>query len=81
MMPAGARQPIAGKGERQDPGPGSRWGVRALVGVTRAVSVLPLQVTQALARLNRKGVRLYDKMPLPAYAESPETIAAPGDSA
>ncbi|WP_123023497.1 FAD-dependent monooxygenase [Mycolicibacterium stellerae] len=47
--------------------PGSRWGVRALVGVARAVSVLPLGVTQALARLNRKGVRLYDTMPLPDY--------------
>ena len=61
--------------------PGSRWGVRALVGGARAVSVLPLGVTQALARLNRKGVRLYDSMPLPEYAESPETSAAPGDSA
>ena len=47
--------------------PGSRWGVRALVGTARAVSVLPLGVTQALARLNRKGVRLYDSMPLPDY--------------
>ena len=47
--------------------PGSRWGVRALVGMARAVSVLPLGVTQALARLNRRGVRLYDTMPLPDY--------------
>jgi hypothetical protein len=47
--------------------PGSRWGVRALVGTARAVSVLPLGVTQALARLNRKGIRLYDSMPLPDY--------------
>ena len=47
--------------------PGSRWGVRALVGTARVVSVLPLGVTQALARLNRKGVRLYDSMPLPDY--------------
>jgi 2-polyprenyl-6-methoxyphenol hydroxylase-like FAD-dependent oxidoreductase len=47
--------------------PGSRWGVRALVGTARVVSVLPLAVTQALARLNRKGVRLYDSMPLPDY--------------
>ena len=47
--------------------PGSRWGVRALIGVARAVSVLPLGVTQALARLNRKGIRLYDSMPLPEY--------------
>jgi 2-polyprenyl-6-methoxyphenol hydroxylase-like FAD-dependent oxidoreductase len=47
--------------------PGSRWGVRALVGMARIVSVLPLAVTQAAARLNRKGVRLYDSMPLPDY--------------
>jgi 2-polyprenyl-6-methoxyphenol hydroxylase-like FAD-dependent oxidoreductase len=47
--------------------PGSRWGVRALIGVARAVSVLPLGVTQALAKLNRNGIRLYDSMPLPDY--------------
>jgi hypothetical protein len=27
----------------------------------------PLGVTQSLARLNRKGIRLYDTMPLPDY--------------
>ena len=47
--------------------PGSRWGVMALVGAARVVSVLPLRVTQALARLNSKGIRLYDSMPLPDY--------------
>ncbi|MDQ1487072.1 MAG: hypothetical protein QOJ62_2765 [Actinomycetota bacterium] len=47
--------------------PGSRWGVRALVGVGRAVSVLPLGVTQALARLNSRGLRLYDTMPVPDW--------------
>lgn len=47
--------------------PGSRWGLRALVGVARVVSVLPLGVTQALTRLNSKGIRLYDSMPLPDY--------------
>ena len=46
--------------------PGSRLGVNTLVAAGRAISVLPLPVTQALARLNRKGVRLYDTMPLPA---------------
>jgi 2-polyprenyl-6-methoxyphenol hydroxylase-like FAD-dependent oxidoreductase len=61
--------------------PGSRWGVRALVGLGRAISVLPLGVTQAVARLNGRGVRLYDTMPLPKYGESPEAVAAPGDSA
>jgi 2-polyprenyl-6-methoxyphenol hydroxylase-like FAD-dependent oxidoreductase len=47
--------------------PGSRWGVRALIGGARAVSVLPQGLTRALARLNRKGIRLYDSMPLPDY--------------
>lgn len=54
--------------------PGSRWGVKALVGVGRAVSVLPLGLTQVLARLNSKGLRLYDTMPLPDY--SPSTTGA-----
>jgi 2-polyprenyl-6-methoxyphenol hydroxylase-like FAD-dependent oxidoreductase len=47
--------------------PGSRWGVRALIGGARAVSVLPQGLTRARARLNRKGIRLYDSMPLPDY--------------
>lgn len=59
---------------------GSRWGVRAIVGIGRAVSVLPLGVTQALARLNDRGVRLYDTMPLPVYEKSPEAVSTPGDS-
>lgn len=47
--------------------PGSRWGVKALVGAARAVSVLPPRLTHAVARLNDKGVRLYDTMPVPDY--------------
>lgn len=47
--------------------PGSRWGVRGLVAAARTVSILPSGITQALARLNRKGIRLYDNMPLPDY--------------
>ncbi|NOP95200.1 FAD-dependent monooxygenase [Mycolicibacterium fortuitum] len=42
-------------------------GIRALVGAGQLISVLPLGVTQALARLNAKGVRLYDTMPLPTW--------------
>lgn len=61
--------------------PGSRWGVMALVGVARMITFLPLSVTQSLARFNRGGLRLYDTMPLPEYTESPETVAAPRDSA
>jgi len=60
--------------------PASRWGVNALVGIGRLVSALPPGVTQAVARLSDRGVRLYDTMPLPDYAQSTETVAAPGDS-
>jgi 2-polyprenyl-6-methoxyphenol hydroxylase-like FAD-dependent oxidoreductase len=49
--------------------PGTRWRLRALIAAARALSVLPLGVTQSLARLNRKGIRLYDTMPLPEYPE------------
>jgi 2-polyprenyl-6-methoxyphenol hydroxylase-like FAD-dependent oxidoreductase len=59
--------------------PGSRLGVMVLIGVARLITVLPLSLTQSVARLNRRGVRLYDTMPLPEY--SPETISVPGDSA
>lgn len=45
--------------------PRTRWGVRALVATAQVISTLPSGVTQSLARLNTKGVRLYDTMPLP----------------
>jgi 2-polyprenyl-6-methoxyphenol hydroxylase-like FAD-dependent oxidoreductase len=45
--------------------PGSQLGVRALIGGARVLSLLPTGLTQSLARLNPKGVRLYDTMPLP----------------
>ncbi|MDV3129761.1 FAD-dependent monooxygenase [Mycobacterium sp. 21AC1] len=47
--------------------PTSRWGVRALVGTGRLISALPMGLTQSVARLNTKGVRLYDTMPLPTW--------------
>jgi 2-polyprenyl-6-methoxyphenol hydroxylase-like FAD-dependent oxidoreductase len=46
---------------------GSRLGVMGLIGVGRLISALPLSVTQSVARLNNRGVRLYDTMPLPSY--------------
>lgn len=46
--------------------PTSPLGVRALVGGARVISLLPTGLTQSIARLNPKGVRLYDTMPLPA---------------
>lgn len=48
--------------------PGSRWGVDALVTAGRALSLLPRAVTGPLIRLNDKGIRLYDTMPLPEPA-------------
>ncbi len=60
--------------------PTSRRGVDALVAVGRLVTALPAGVTRTVARFNDKGVRLYETMPLPADAESPGTVAAPGDS-
>ncbi|MBU9763307.1 FAD-dependent oxidoreductase [Mycobacterium sp. TNTM28] len=47
--------------------PTSGWGIRALVGTGRLISFLPLGIVQTLARLNTKGVRLYDTMPLPNW--------------
>lgn len=48
--------------------PGSRLGLMALVGAARVISALPLGVTQTLARLNSRGVRLYETMPVPEMA-------------
>ena len=45
--------------------PGSRIGAMGLIGLGRLISTLPLAVTQSIARLNSKGVRLYDTMPVP----------------
>lgn len=50
--------------------PNSSWGIRALVGAGQLISALPLGLTQRLARLNDKGVRLYDTMPLPNWPSS-----------
>lgn len=46
----------------------------------RSISALPAGLTRTVARLNDKGVRLYETMPLPVNAESPGTSAVPGDS-
>lgn len=48
--------------------PGSRLGLRALTGVARLISALPLGMTQSIARLNSRGIRLYDTMPVPEMA-------------
>lgn len=47
--------------------PQSEPGVWALVTAGRALSALPAGLTRAAARLNNKGVRLYDAMGYPDY--------------
>jgi hypothetical protein len=42
-------------------------GVHALTGVARLISALPLRLTQFVVRLNSRGIRLYDTMPVPEY--------------
>jgi 2-polyprenyl-6-methoxyphenol hydroxylase-like FAD-dependent oxidoreductase len=47
--------------------PASALGVWALVAAARLVSLLPAPITTAVARLNNKGIRLYDSMQVPNY--------------
>lgn len=47
--------------------PGSRAGVWALTNGARLVSRMPGSLSRGLAKLNTKGVRLYDSMPVPDY--------------
>ena len=47
--------------------PGSQLGVTALIGLGRLISILPMGVTSRIARLNTKGVRLYESMPVPDF--------------
>ena len=49
--------------------PSSDLGVRALIGLARTISVLPEGLTRSVAKLNDKGVRLYDSMRAPEYPE------------
>jgi 2-polyprenyl-6-methoxyphenol hydroxylase-like FAD-dependent oxidoreductase len=47
--------------------PRSIGGVWALTRGAQLISMLPAGLTRALAKLNTKGVRLYDSMPVPDY--------------
>ena len=49
--------------------PGSRAGVWALTRGLQLLSLLPGSLSRALARLNTKGVRMYDSMRVPDYTE------------
>ena len=48
--------------------PGSRVGVWALTRGLQLVSLLPRSLSRALAKLNTKGVRMHDSMPVPDYS-------------
>lgn len=48
--------------------PGSAIGVRALTLGAQLISVLPAGLTKAVAKLNNKGIRLYDSMQFKEYA-------------
>ncbi|AYJ07710.1 FAD-dependent monooxygenase [Mycobacterium avium] len=50
--------------------PGSRAGVWALTRGAQLVSAMPTSLARALAKLNTKGVRMHDSMPVPDYAGS-----------
>jgi 2-polyprenyl-6-methoxyphenol hydroxylase-like FAD-dependent oxidoreductase len=47
--------------------PGSRAGVWALACAGQLISVLPSGLTRAIAKMNTKGARLHDSMPVPDY--------------
>jgi 2-polyprenyl-6-methoxyphenol hydroxylase-like FAD-dependent oxidoreductase len=48
--------------------PGSRAGVWALTRGVQLVSLMPGSLSRALAKLNSKGVRMHDSMPVPDYS-------------
>lgn len=58
--------------------PGSRAGVWALTRGAQLVSRMPGALSRGLAKLNTKGVRLYDSMPVPDYGDGgPERTERP----
>ncbi|CPR11500.1 membrane-associated oxidoreductase [Mycobacterium bohemicum DSM 44277] len=48
--------------------PGSKAGVWALTRGAELISLMPAPLSRALARLNTKGLRLHDSLPVPDYA-------------
>lgn len=48
--------------------PGSRAGVWALTRGAQLISAMPGSLSRSLAKLNTKGVRMHDTMPVPDYA-------------
>lgn len=50
--------------------PGSRAGVWALTRGAQLISAMPGSLSRSLAKLNTRGVRMHDSMPVPDYAGS-----------
>jgi 2-polyprenyl-6-methoxyphenol hydroxylase-like FAD-dependent oxidoreductase len=49
--------------------PNSRLGVWALTRGARLISSMPAPLSKSLAKLNTKGLRMHDSMPVPDYAD------------
>lgn len=49
--------------------PGSRMGVWALTRGAQLVSLMPGALSRSAAKLNTKGVRMHDSLPVPEYSE------------
>lgn len=50
--------------------PGSRLGVWALTRGAQLISAMPGSLSRSVAKLNTKGVRMHDSMPVPEYSGS-----------
>ena len=50
--------------------PGSRAGLWALTRGAQLISAMPASLSRSLAKLNTKGVRMHDSMPVPEYTGS-----------
>jgi hypothetical protein len=50
--------------------PDSRIGVWALTRGAQLISALPWSLSRSVAKLNTKGFRMHDSMPVPEYSES-----------
>ncbi|HEX5255970.1 MAG TPA: FAD-dependent monooxygenase [Mycobacterium sp.] len=50
--------------------PGSRVGVWALTRGAQLISAMPGSLSRSVARLNTKGIRMHDSMPVPEYTGS-----------
>jgi 2-polyprenyl-6-methoxyphenol hydroxylase-like FAD-dependent oxidoreductase len=69
MADSVSRSRVFARGAARTLLPGSAAGLWAVTRGVQLVSSLPAPFTRILARLNTKGVRLHDSMPVPDYPE------------